>query len=134
MGRILTLILIALIFSGCGLSNKTALLPTPSAIIVPLTKATLVLDFGGGKVTTYESVAAKTAFELLEKVTVENDITMDVKKYDFGMLVNSIDGRENSKDLAWIYYVNGKSADVGADKYELKEGDKVEWRYIKPNF
>lgn len=134
MGKILTLILIAVIFSGCGISKRNALLPTPSATIAPLAKATLVLDFGIGAATTYEKIAAKTAFELLEKVAEENGITMDVKKYDFGMLVNSIDGRENTKDLAWIYYVNGKSADVGADSYQLKEGDVVEWKYIKPIF
>ena len=43
-------------------------------------------------------------------------------------------GTENTKDLSWIYFVNGKSGEVAADKYELKNGDKVEWKYMKPNF
>ena len=133
MKKLFLLLLLAVTISGCGISNNNSSV-APVATVAPLSNATLILDFGGGKVTTYSSVLAKTAFEALEKVAVENGITMDVKKYDFGMMVNSIAGSENSKDLSWIYYVNGKSPDVGADKYELKDGDKIEWKFIKPSF
>lgn len=135
MGKLLTLILISFVFSGCGLTQKTGtLLQTPTATIVPEVKTTLVLDYGGGKISTYSGISAKTALDALTKIAEDSNITVDVKKYNFGMLVNAIGGKENSKDLAWIYYVNGKSPDVGADKYELKDGDRVEWKYQKPNF
>ena len=29
----------------------------------------------------------------------------------------------------WTYRVNGEVPSVGCDKYELKDGDKVEWIY-----
>lgn len=135
MGKILSLILIALFFSGCGtVKTKIVVTSTPSATIFAEAKSTLVLDFGDGKVATYSNVLAKNAYEALVIATAENDISLNSKEYDFGILVESIGDKKNTKDLAWIYYVNGKSAEVGADKYELKDGDVVEWKYIKPNF
>jgi hypothetical protein len=134
MKKLFLLLLLTFTISGCGLSKNAGIVPVPTATIAPMAKATMVIDFGGGKISTYSGISARSAFEALEKVAVENDITMDVKKYDFGMLVNSINGSENTKDLAWIYYVNGKSPEVGADAYKLKDGDVVEWKYIKPTF
>ncbi len=29
----------------------------------------------------------------------------------------------------WLFYVNGKSSDVGSSHYVLQQGDKVEWVY-----
>ena len=30
----------------------------------------------------------------------------------------------------WMYKVNGKVPDVGADQYEVKKGDEIEWYYV----
>lgn len=29
----------------------------------------------------------------------------------------------------WIYLINGTSASVGADQYQLRDGDRIDWRY-----
>lgn len=134
MGKILSLILIAFLFSGCGLSQtKLTETPTPN-VETQEAKATVVLDFGGGNVSTYSGISAENAYEALVMATTENDIALNSKEYDFGILVESIGDKKNTKDLAWIYYVNGKSAEVGADSYKLSNGDVVEWRYVKPSF
>ncbi len=41
--------------------------------------------------------------------------------------ITSIEGvkADESKKQAWMYTINGEEASVGADQYELKEGDKV---------
>lgn len=81
-----------------------------------------------------ESSEIKTAYDLLLFAQKEGKVTVDTKQYDFGVFIESIGGVANSNDFVWIYYVNGESASVGADKYELKNGDSVEWRYEQPNF
>lgn len=67
----------------------------------------------------------KTALELLK-----GSHESIVKTYSFGSLVESIDGLANGTDKKyWIYYVNGQTAEVGADQYTLKAGDVVEWKF-----
>jgi hypothetical protein len=72
-----------------------------------------------------------TVLEILNRLASdEHEVT--VKEYDFGSLVMSIDGRENTKDKSWIYFVNGNSGEVGADTKIVEKGDLVKWGYITP--
>ncbi|MCL4382460.1 MAG: DUF4430 domain-containing protein [Patescibacteria group bacterium] len=80
------------------------------------------------------TVSAKTALEALQNLAKQENLDLKTKQYDFGVFVEGIGGVENTKEKAWIYFINGKSAEVAADKYELKNGDIIEWKYIKPNF
>lgn len=98
---------------------------------------TLVLEFSEDNITTYEEVQLErpaTVFGILEKVAEDNEIDLVTKQYDFGILVESIGEVENSEERAWIYFVNDEAGEVASDKYELSEGDVVEWRYIEPEF
>ncbi len=38
---------------------------------------------------------------------------------------------DDSKKEFWAFYVNGKIAETGAGGYQLKEGDKIEWKIAK---
>lgn len=97
---------------------------------------TLVLDFGDGKIATYSGlkVTEKTVFAALKKVTDDKNLELKIKEYSFGKLVEQIDEFKNKKEKAWIYFVNGKSGEVAADKMKVKDGDIIEWKYIKPEF
>lgn len=141
----LAIFLIVTIFLGVLGLTKFASKSTPVTIVEQsavlkekeqalTTSATVVLDFGEGKISTYSNILGKTAFEGLQKVASGNNLNLDTKQYDFGVFVKVIGGVENTKDLSWIYFVNGKSPEVASDKYELKDGDMVEWKYTKPNF
>lgn len=48
-------------------------------------------------------------------------------------MISSIDGKkqDNKAQKYWIYTVNGKEAEVGANEYKLKAGDKVVWNLSK---
>lgn len=81
----------------------------------------------------YEIGENETAFSMLEKLTGEKGIEIQTQKYDFGIFVKSIMGKESTQDLSWIYFVNGKSGDIAADKFIIKPGDIVEWKHIKPS-
>jgi len=79
-------------------------------------------------------VEGATPFGLLEKYTQEKQISLQTKVYSFGILVESIGTKTNTAEKAWIYFVNGKSGEVAADRKALKSGDLVEWKYLKPEF
>ncbi len=73
----------------------------------------------------YDGVAGKTALALLkEKATV---VTKDSS---YGPYVDSINGVQGGTDgKYWAFYVNGTMAQVGADAYTTKTGDKIEWKF-----
>lgn len=95
----------------------------------------IVLDFGNGETLSRSQAfqRGETAYSILASLTDENDISMKVQQYDFGIFISSINGYESSPNKAWIYFVNGDSGSVAADKYFLEPGDLIEWRYIPPS-
>ena len=94
----------------------------------------LVIDYGEGKISTYSAVPAEgSVLDILKSVAGKEGISLETKEYDFGVMVTAIAGRESSAERAWIYFVNGESGAVAADKNNIKAGDVVEWRYIEPN-
>jgi hypothetical protein len=96
---------------------------------------TLKINYGDGE-TSYDLPATEntTAFSVLEEAANKDNLKLETKKYDFGIFVQAIGNKESTKELAWIYFVNGKSGEIAADKMNLKAGDLVEWKYIKPSF
>lgn len=94
----------------------------------------LKIDYDNGQtasVYTYNSTQ-ETAFSLLRKVASQNNLTMEIKQYDFGTMVTAINDLKNSPAKAWIFTVNGQSPQVAADKFMLTNNDTVEWKYTVP--
>jgi hypothetical protein len=132
----LYLFLTFLFIAGIGLYFRKSGLnfPAPPTPKLHEIKSEISIDFGDGNIVKSSTIQGQTVFDLLNKLVEENKIEIKTKQYDFGILIESIGGKPNTKDKAWIYFVNSESAQVAADKYLLKAGDKVEWRYIKPTF
>ncbi len=93
---------------------------------------TVIIDYGDGTVIEYGDIPAGNPYDAALNVAIDNDIDIQTKQYDFGVLVESIDGKVNSAEQAWIYYINGQSGSVAAIEYELATGDRVEWKFEKP--
>ncbi|OGG11690.1 hypothetical protein A2Z00_00685 [Candidatus Gottesmanbacteria bacterium RBG_13_45_10] len=91
----------------------------------------MVLDTGD-KIASYDGIPAQTVFDALKEVSTQRHDTLATKQYDFGIFIEAIGEYANTKDNAWVYSVNGKSGEVAADKYVVKNGDIVEWKYTKP--
>ena len=73
-----------------------------------------------------------TALAQLQKAAADNNIAIEIKTSDFGSYVDSLDGLKGGTDgKYWMYSVNGKTAEVGADQYKLAEGDVAEWKFTK---
>ena len=44
-------------------------------------------------------------------------------------MIEEINKVKNGGEKNWIYYVNGKKAEIGVSNYKIKEGDVVSWKY-----
>ena len=76
-----------------------------------------------------------TVFSILEKISARNDFPLEYTYYEEfdALLINSINndvGGEGGK--YWQYYVNSDIPMVGCDKYDVSNGDCVEWRFEVP--
>ncbi|PFJ27849.1 cell wall anchor protein [Bacillus anthracis] len=68
----------------------------------------------------------ETALSLLQKVMGDK---VEAETMSFGTYVKGIDGLMAGATSGWLYDVNDKSAEVGADSYKLKSGDVVVFRF-----
>ncbi|PFF58696.1 DUF4430 domain-containing protein [Bacillus cereus] len=69
----------------------------------------------------------ETALSLLQRVMGDK---VESETMSFGTYVKGIDGLMAGATSAWLYDVNDKSAEVGADSYKLKSGDVVVFRFV----
>ncbi|MDD5032215.1 MAG: DUF4430 domain-containing protein [Patescibacteria group bacterium] len=101
-------------------------------------KVFLVINFGeGGKKekTETEFKDGMTVFELLREETGQANIFLQTEMYNFGIFIEMIGDKKNGQDgKYWTYYVNGNFAPVAADKFKLKAGDRIEWKFGKSSF
>lgn len=92
----------------------------------------LVIDDGDGLPDTFvaEFKARMTAFDLLKEGTEKLDLTLKTKTYDTGIFIEAIGDKENGQDQKyWLYYLNNQMPMVAADKQEIKDGDKVKFKF-----
>lgn len=78
--------------------------------------------------------AGTTALEMLRAESEKTGFALIEKEYaGLGSLVEEIGDLKNGTDgRYWTYSVNGIFASVGADNYELKPGDAIEWAFAVP--
>lgn len=94
----------------------------------------VIIDFGEEQISDFVSIKKKTtAFGVMDTLAQQNEIPIITEEFDFGVFVKAIGEREGSTEMAWIYFVNGEAGAVAADNFEVKNGDTIEWKYIKPN-
>ena len=76
------------------------------------------------QVVSYDGQDGKNALDILKEKA-------DIKVQDssIGTFVLSINGTSNSEDHYWMFYVNDELSPFGADQYQTKGSDKIEWRY-----
>ncbi|MBI2024204.1 DUF4430 domain-containing protein [Candidatus Giovannonibacteria bacterium] len=73
---------------------------------------------------------SSTVYRAMEIAASSSIISFKSKTYaGLGNFIDEINGVKGSNNKFWIYYVNGKSATVGASQYVLSPGDLVEWKF-----
>jgi len=115
-------------------SSENDLPPTEK---VAADKAYLIINFGGNSKQEAEIdlLAGATAFSLLQAGAEQLGLSLETEEYAMGIFVKAIDAAEGGMDgKYWTYYVNDEFANVAADQYKIKAGDRVEWRFGKSPF
>jgi hypothetical protein len=116
--------LVAALFMGACGSNGDSEAENQPAATAPAEQAEVLVTQGCGKtivVDKKEVPPGQTALQALDRVA-------DIETDDGGKFVTAIEGveQDTGKQLAWLFYVNGEMAEVGAAEIKLKAGD-VEW-------
>lgn len=96
-------------------------------------KASVLVDTGE-KILVFKDLASEnqTVLSLLQKIAQENsDFTLATKDYgDLGVMVAALDGVANGADNKyWQFWVNNGYAQIAADKYPVKPGDAIMWKF-----
>lgn len=74
--------------------------------------------------------ANDTVLSLLTRALAEAKLPLETQKYDFGTIVNSINGIVGGTEgKYWLYSVNGQDGSVGVDQYQLEGGEIVSFRF-----
>ena len=118
-------------------TDKTEFEPSPevSNIDAPSptvnqTKVTLRINAGsaaGNYPVLY--IEGETAYQLLVRIANANHFTVNAKDYGWGMFVEGIGNLNNTRDIDWFFYINGKISEVGSSAYQVLPNDLIEWRY-----
>lgn len=101
-------------------------------------RASIMIDWQNGEIKSFTGqviTATTSVFDLLEKVTREQDMDLEYKDYgaETGVMVEAIGAAKNdfALDQWWQFWVNSEYAQVGASNRLLVDGDAVEWKFVK---
>jgi len=92
---------------------------------------TLTIDTGEDVFNYQIQTDNSTAFGVLEKARERTDLTFQAdynEKYQ-SHIINSINGVESTESKYWIFYINGKTASVGADQQYVEDGDIIKFKF-----
>jgi hypothetical protein len=76
-------------------------------------------------------MAGPTALDAVENAASICGYTYNIDETDWGPYLNQIGDDTAAGMTGWMYYINGQSLMVGADQYNLSEGDEVLWHYAE---
>lgn len=128
---ILSSLLVILGIAAMLLYQKTA----RGSVPVQETAAVVSVTIDDGEhIATSSGITANNPFDALITVSKTKELSVTTKQYDFGQFVQAIGDKNSSETEAWIYFVNGTSGSIAADKYLLHTGDMVEWKYTAPQW
>ena len=120
-----------------GWSYQPLLVSAPARNISPEQNnaISLMLDYGNGKVQTFDKVkiaSSGTVLDTLKDLAVKEDITFDSKTYEgMGTLVTRIDNSKNGDgERYWQYWVNNQKPSTGAQAQKVMGGDWIEWKFM----
>lgn len=80
------------------------------------------------------TLSNQTVFDLMNRLVKNNSFSFKTKEFKgAGSFVEEINNIKNdaNKKMYWMFYVNGKTAEVGIDQQIVKENDVIEWKYEK---
>lgn len=110
--------------SGCGAAEGTDDSTRSAAPRAASKAAESAVDRDARRIT-YEGEDGETALDLLR----EHGYDVQVESSDLGDYVTAIGDVSATRTKFWLFSVDGTMPAVGADAYETKDGERIEWRY-----
>lgn len=106
-------------------ANKPVVEITPS--VAPA--AQLEFEVGGGsdQQKNYQFVATSSGQNALE--LVESQVELSLKKYDFGVMIEGVNGLMADNKNYWAVYLNDEYAQTGITQIELEKDERIELKY-----
>jgi len=119
MRKSLALVLLFLVIAGCIGQPKLGENQIP---------VKLIINFSGYSQEFSTTVQENsTAFDLLKQYAL-----LDYTTSAFGAFINGINNVSNAGDKYWMFYINGKQAEVGVSSYFINDSVIIEMRYERP--
>lgn len=78
--------------------------------------------------TIFNSTDKMTAFEAL--LNTVGSTNLEYSESEYGKMITGIKGLQAKGNFYWAFYINGISAQVGADQYIVQKGDQISFRYV----
>jgi LPXTG-motif cell wall-anchored protein len=69
-----------------------------------------------------------TAFDALLNTVGSNNL--EFSETDYGKMITGVKGLQAKGNFYWAFYINGISAQVGADQYIVQKGDRLSFKYV----
>lgn len=80
--------------------------------------------------TNFTAQQGDTVFDLLSAVCGENGISLQYQSKSYIQGIGGLAEKDCGGSGGWMYRVNGAAPSKGASKYNLSDGDVVEWYYV----
>lgn len=137
------IILMAGFFLGQSFQvDKTAISMADSQEAVPeeLAPVSLMLDDGGADLKIYPQISIEkesTVFSVLQNLSNrEDDLKLDFDPPgEWGVFIKQIGEKKNGEENKyWQYFVNNKQPMVAADRYKLKGGEAIMFKFMESKF
>lgn len=77
----------------------------------------------------FEIEKGETVADILNEAARKNRISVDMNSVGYVRGIGYIYELEFGSLSGWMYYVNGESPNVSCNRYELSDGDVIEWLY-----
>ena len=75
----------------------------------------------------YEFVATVSGQKAIE--LVESEVKLDLKEYDFGVMIQGVNGLMADNKNYWALYQDGEYAKTGIAQIELEKDERLELKY-----
>jgi hypothetical protein len=129
-------IILLLIMAGAAVfalqwsSQRKPASVAPAGSAAPLTVSVLAQVQGDTLLhDTVEAPAPLSALEALELAAADAVTALGIRDYSIGRLVVSIGDVTAGPEGDWTYTVNGAYVPVGADQYQLADGDRLTFAF-----
>lgn len=96
---------------------------------VPAVQGVTVRVYFPDKEGSGQRLGGQNALESLSLLAQEKKWQITVKEAKYGKIVERIGEVVNGDGKKWVYTVNGKPSVIASDRYLVKPGDIIEWKY-----